>query len=138
MQHERLNPPGVHAPQANYSHVTRVADMLYLSGQVALDEEGELVGRGDPEAQAEQCWRNIEAILAHFGATLDHVVKTTTYITNPGFRTPVSGPRDRRFNPPYPASTLVTVAALAFPDFLVEIEAVAALDEAGARGILRG
>lgn len=125
MERERVNPPGLHTPQANYSHVARVGDTLYVSGQVAVDADGELVGRGDAEAQAEQCWRNIEAIVRHFGGDLDDVVKVTTYITNWGFRPLVSGPRDRRFNAPYPASTLVVVAALASPDFLVEIEAIA-------------
>ena len=128
MERERLNPPGVHAPQANYSHVARVGSMLYISGQVALDEGGKLVGGGDAEAQAEQCFRNIETIVRHFGGTLDNVMKTTTYITDWGFRPLVAKPRDRIFRPPYPANTLVVVTAFASPDFLVEIEAIVALD----------
>jgi 2-iminobutanoate/2-iminopropanoate deaminase len=127
VERERLNPPGVSAPGANYSHVARVGSTLYISGQVAIDAEGNLVGRGDAEAQAEQCLRNLEAILEHFGGTPDDVMKITVYITNWAFRPLVAKPRDRMFSPPYPASTLVVVSALASPDYLVEIEAIAAL-----------
>jgi 2-iminobutanoate/2-iminopropanoate deaminase len=128
MQREILSPPVVHTPQANYSHVVHVGNTLYISGQIPLDRDGNLVGRNDPEAQAEQCLRNIQAIVEHFGGTLAHVVKITTYITNWNFRPLVAGPRDRMFAPPYPASTLVVVSGLAAPEFLVEIEAVAVLD----------
>jgi len=129
MQREIVNPPGVAAPLANYSHVARVGDTLYISGQVAVDAENNLVGRGDAEGQAEQCLRNIETILKHYGAGLSNVVKITTYITNFGFRPLVGAARDRAFSAPYPASTLVVISALASPDFLVEIEAIAALDD---------
>jgi len=124
-----VNPAGVAAPLANYSHVARVDSTLYISGQVAVDASGNLVGRGDAEAQAEQCLKNIEAILQHYNAGLKQVVKITTYITNWGFRPLVAAARDRAFSAPYPASTLVVISALASPDFLVEIEAIAALDE---------
>lgn len=125
---ERLNPPGVHTPQANYSHVARVGNTLYISGQVPLDPQGNLVGRGDAEAQAEQCFRNIETIVKSFGGSLENVMKTTTFITNWGFRAPVAAARDRIFRAPYPANTLVVISALASPDYLVEIEAIAVLD----------
>ena len=128
MERERLSPPGVHTPQANYSHVARVGNTLYISGQVPLDADGNLVGRGDAEAQAEQCLRNVETIVKHYGGTLENVMKITTYITNWGFRPLVAKPRDRLFSAPYPASTLVVISALASPDFLVEIEAIAVLD----------
>ena len=125
---EKLNPPGLHTPQANYNHVARAGNTLYISGQVPIGPDGQVVGRGDAEAQAEQCWRNIETIVKHFGGTLANVEKVTTYITNWGFRPLVAKPRDRLFGPPYPASTLVVISALASPDFLVEIEVIAVLD----------
>jgi enamine deaminase RidA (YjgF/YER057c/UK114 family) len=59
---ERINPPGVHTPQANYVHVTRLGNTLYLSGQLGLDADGKLVGAGDAAAQAEQCYRNIKTL----------------------------------------------------------------------------
>lgn len=128
MERERLNPPGLHTPHANYSHVARVGNVLYLSGQIPVDADGNLVGAGDAEQQAEQCFRNIEAILRHFGATANHVARITTYITDLAYRPLVARPRDRMFGTPGPASTLVVIAGLASPDYLVEIEATAVLD----------
>lgn len=124
---ERINPPGVHAPQANYVHVTRLGNTLYISGQLGLDPDGNLVGPGDPAAQAEQCYRNIKTILEYCGGTLDDVVKITQYLTDLAYR-PLVGPvRDRYLGTPGPASTLVVVKGLAAPEYLVEIEALAVL-----------
>ena len=125
---ERINPPGVHTPQANYSHVTRVGNTLYISGQLGLNEQGTLVGPGDAAAQAEQCYRNIQTIVQHFGGSMDDIVKITQYITDLAYRPLVAGPRDRYVGTPGPASTLVVVKGLAAPDYLVEIEALAILD----------
>ena len=125
---ERVNPPGVHTPQANYSHVTRVGNTLYISGQLGLDADGNLVGQGDAAAQAEQCYKNIQAIIRHFGGTMDDVVKITQYITDLAYRPLVARPRDTYLGTPGPASTLVVVKGLAAPDYLVEIEALAILD----------
>jgi enamine deaminase RidA (YjgF/YER057c/UK114 family) len=124
---ERVNPPGVHTPQANYSHVTRVGSTLYISGQLSLDVDGTLIGDGDAEAQAEQCYRNIKAIVEHFGGTMDDIVKITQYITDLAYRPLVAGPRDRYLGRPGPSSTLVVIKGLAIPECLVEIEAVAVL-----------
>ena len=124
---ERINPPGVHTPQANYSHVTRVGDTLYISGQLALDPDGTLVGEGDAEAQAEQCYRNVKTIVEHCGGTMDDIVKITQYITDLAYRPLVAGPRDRYLGSPGPASTLVVIKGLAIPACLVEIEAIAVL-----------
>ena len=125
---EWTNPPGVYTPQAHYSQVARVGDTLYISGQLGLDESGELVGPGDAREQARQAWRNLLAILAHYGKTSRHLVKTTTFITHWAYRPLVGEARDEVFTrPPYPPSTLVVVQGLAEPRFLVEIEAIAAL-----------
>jgi 2-iminobutanoate/2-iminopropanoate deaminase len=124
---ERINPPGVHTPQANYSHVTRVGDTLYISGQLPLDLEGRLVGPGDPEAQAEQCYKNIQAIVEHFGGTLNDIVKVNQYIRDVSHRPLLARPRDRLFGTPGPSSTLVEITALAVPEALIEIEAIAVL-----------
>ena len=124
---ERINPPGVHTPQANYSHVTRVGNTLYISGQLALDPDGNLVGQGDAEAQAEQCYRNVKTIVEHFGGSMDDVVKITQYITDLEYRPLVARPRDRYLGTPGPASTLVVITGLAIPECLVEIEAIAVL-----------
>jgi 2-iminobutanoate/2-iminopropanoate deaminase len=126
---EWTNPPGVYAPQPHYSQVARIGNTLYISGQLGVGLDGQLVGPGDARAQARQAWRNLLAILAHYGATPRHLAKTTTYITHWAYRPLVGEARDEFFpEPPYPPSTLVVVQGLAEPPFLVEIEAVAVLD----------
>jgi 2-iminobutanoate/2-iminopropanoate deaminase len=125
---EWTNPPGVYVPQPHYSQVARAGNTLYISGQLGLDETGELVGPGDATAQARQAWRNVLAILAHYGGSARNLVKTTTFITHWAYRAQVAEARDEVFpEPPYPPSTLVVVQALAEPRFLVEIEAIAVL-----------
>ena len=126
---ERVNPPVVGAPAANYSHVARVGNTLYIAGQVPIDRHGNLVGRGDAEAQGEQCYRNIIAIVEHFGGTADSILKMTTFITNWEYRAQIAKARDHLFRPPWPANTLVVISALASADYLVEIEAIAVLDD---------
>jgi enamine deaminase RidA (YjgF/YER057c/UK114 family) len=123
------NPPNVYTPRAHYSQVARAGNTLYISGQLGLDADGVLVGEGDAKAQARRAWRNLVAILSHYGATPRHLVKTTTFITHWAYRPLVAEARDEFFpEPPYPPSTLVVVQGLAEPRFLVEIEAVAVLD----------
>ena len=109
--------------------MARIGNTLYISGQLGLDINGELVGPGDARAQARRAWRNLEAILAFYDATPRQLVKTTTFITHWAYRPLVAAARDEFFpEPPYPPSTLVVVQGLAEPRFLVEIEAVAVLD----------
>ncbi len=126
---EWTNPAGVYQPVPHYSQVARAGNTLYISGQLGMNQAGELVGEGDARAQARQAWSNIVGILAHFGATPRHLVKTNTFITDLANRTPVGEARDEVFpGPPYPPSTLVVIASLAEPRFLVEIEAIAVID----------
>ena len=74
MTRQIIAPPFIHKT-TGYSHAVEAGDTLYIAGQVGLDPAGNLVGAGDAEAQAEQCYRNIETIVRHFGGTLDHVVR---------------------------------------------------------------
>ena len=109
--------------------MARAGNTLYISGQLAMDPSGAAVGIGDARAQARRCYENLAAILAHHGASLRNLVKTTTYITHWGYRPLVAAARDEFFPaPPYPANTLVVVQGLAEPQFLVEIEGIAVLD----------
>jgi enamine deaminase RidA (YjgF/YER057c/UK114 family) len=109
--------------------VARAGQTLYISGQLAFDPSGTVVGIGDARAQARQCYANLAAILAHYGGRLGHLVKTTTFITHWAYRPLVAAARDELFHaPPYPANTLVVVQGLAEPHFLVEIEGIAVLD----------
>jgi enamine deaminase RidA (YjgF/YER057c/UK114 family) len=94
---------------------------------VAQDQDGNVVGRGDVEAQAVQIFDNLRAILASAGATLNDVVKLTTYTTNVAYRAKIAEVRGRYFTTYFPPNTFVVVASLATPDYLLEIEAVAAV-----------
>ncbi len=131
MQKTYQNPDTLATPIGPYSHVARVETgdtvFLYISGQVATDADGNLVGEGDIVAQTDQVYRNLEAILAANGATFTDVIKYTTFLVNIADR-PVSGEaRGKYVKEPYPASTLVAVTALVRPEYLIEVEAVAAI-----------
>jgi enamine deaminase RidA (YjgF/YER057c/UK114 family) len=103
---------------------------VFLTGQIALDEAGELVGQGDAGAQAEQVWQNIECVVDALGADLGDVVKLTTFATSLDDLPQIAAARARRFaEGSFPASTFLVVAGLARPDYLVEIEATVMLDE---------
>jgi len=105
--------------------------MIYTAGQVSIDERGALVGRGDLAEQTTQVMRNVGLALAAAGATFRDVVKITTYVVDyrPEQRAIIGKARSPFFaGGPPPASTLVGVSALAAPDWLVEIEAIAVVD----------
>lgn len=127
-QVKRTNPPALSTP-TGYTHVVEVtgpAKTVYISGQIALDRSGNLVGGADMKAQAEQVFKNLEAALGAAGATFKDVVKMNTYTTD---MTQVQAIRDVRTkyfaNITPPASTLVQVVKLARPDLLLEIEVIA-------------
>jgi enamine deaminase RidA (YjgF/YER057c/UK114 family) len=104
---------------------------VYTAGQVSIDERGTLVGAGDLAAQTTQVMRNVGLALAAAGATYADIVKITTYVVNykPEHRAVIGLARAPFFsNGTPPASTLVGVTALALPEWLVEIEAVAVVD----------
>ncbi|MFF4037317.1 MULTISPECIES: RidA family protein [unclassified Streptomyces] len=119
-------PDGV-APAAQYSHVVSATGRLVaVSGQLALDEDGKLVGEGDPAAQARQVFENLRRCLAAAGAGFQDVVKLTYFVTDiahlPAIRAARAAhiPDDR-----LPAASAVQVAALVAPEFLMEVEALA-------------
>ena len=116
-----------------FSHVVVAAGTrtIYTAGQVSIDESGTTVGAGDLAAQAMQAMRNVGLALAAAGASHADIVKITTYVVNykPEHRTVIGKARAAFFaNRPPPASTLIGVSALALPEWLVEIEAVAVVD----------
>jgi len=116
---------GVHKT-TGYSHAAKAGELVFVAGQVAQDVEGALVGKGDIEAQAVQVFENLKAVLASAGAKLDDVVKTTTYTTKLAYRPKIAEVRARYFKTYFPPNTFVVVESLATPDYLLEIEAVAA------------
>jgi 2-iminobutanoate/2-iminopropanoate deaminase len=125
----KSNPSGVARPVGNYVHAVAVtaggATWIYVSGQLALDAEGKLVGRGDLGAQASQVFENLRAILAAHGAGFDDVVKTTAYVTTLEGLDDMRAVRGRYIGEDPPASTLVQVVALVMPDALIEVDLVA-------------
>jgi len=113
----------------HYSQAVKVGDTIYVSGQVALDDAGNVIGVGDIGAQVRQAVRNIEAILKVKGASLRDVVKVTSFIVNrtPGFVQAYDRAFGEFFPSDCPASTLVEVKSLVLRDLLVEIESVAVI-----------
>jgi reactive intermediate/imine deaminase len=107
------------------SQAFRVGDLVIVSGQAAIDQDGHIVGVGDFDAQAEQVFRNLTRVLAAAGSGLDRVVKVTIYLTDMGNFPKIVDLRGTWFTPPYPADTIVEVSALALPGLEIEIEAIA-------------
>jgi enamine deaminase RidA (YjgF/YER057c/UK114 family) len=97
--------------------------MLQISGQVSVDANSEIIGRGDIAAQTRQTLHNIETILRHAGGGFDDIVSVIVYVTEMDGLDKIHEVRREFFRPPYPASTLVQVAGLVWPDLLIEISA---------------
>ena len=126
-QVKRTNPPPLSKP-TGYTHVVEVtgpAKTVYISGQIAFDKDGKVVGVGDMKAQAEQVFKNLEAALTAAGAKFSDVVKMNTYITDMDKAPDVREVRARYFGESTPASTFVQVARLVRPELWLEIEVIA-------------
>lgn len=125
-----MNPDGVAVPlNPYYSNCVRseAGPLLWVSGQVALDANGDLVGKGDLRAQAVQVLENIKAILDDSNATMDDIVKVTVYVTDIRAFNDIADIREKYFPHDGPSSVICEVSALAWPEFMIEIEAVAAV-----------
>lgn len=103
--------------------------MLYVAGQVAQDEQGNVVGLGDFRQQAEQVVANLRKALGVAGAGLEHVVRLGIYITDARYRDPMRDVTQEHFGGALPASTLLVVTALARPEWLLEIDAIAVVGD---------
>ena len=99
--------------------------MLWISGQVAIDKDGKLVGQNDLRVQAVQVLENIKAILRANGAGMEDIVKVTVYVTDIRAFNDIADIRENYFPSDGPASVICEVNALAWPEFLIEIESVA-------------
>jgi 2-iminobutanoate/2-iminopropanoate deaminase len=129
MRATRSNPDTVAAPVGTYSQAVRVetgdAVWIHVSGQIAIDLEGNLVGPGDLRAQTRQVFENLRAILEAHGATFADVVKIGTYLTTLDDLAGMREVRSEFLTSEPPASTAVQVVALVVPDALIEIDLVA-------------
>ena len=110
-------------------HAVVANGTVYLRGQVGTDLEGNLVGLGDPAAQADQAMANVEQLLREAGSDLSHIVKITIYITDPRNREPVYQTVGRWLRGIHPVSTGLVVSGLAQPEWLMEIDVIAVIPQ---------
>ena len=126
---DRYAAPGLFDPPS-YSQgvkVTGAQSLLFLAGQGAYDKDGNVAYRGDFRSQARECFKALKALVEAQGGTLQNIVKINTYVTDIRYRADLIPVREEFFGKKGPASTLVAVPALAHPDYLIEIEAIAAV-----------
>ncbi|WP_143305831.1 RidA family protein [Chitinophaga vietnamensis] len=108
----------------------RVGDLLFISGQTAIDDQGQLTGIGDFDQQVAKAFENLEKVLKAGGSSLKNVVKVTILLKDMGNFNKIVALRGKYFTAPYPADTILEVSSLYSPDALIEIEAVAVADDA--------
>ena len=134
IENRTVTVPGV-ATSPNYSHAVTVSGRIaFVAGQVALDADGELVGRGDIGAQAAQALSNLHAVIGSLGADWPDVVKFGWYVTDaatgvPAVRAAIEAQIVPVLGSIRPASTLVQVAGLVRPEWLIEVDATVALPD---------
>ncbi len=123
MQQIRLDPDPYEPFRLSQGFV--VGHLVFVSGQAAISETGEIVGVGDFDAQAERVFRNLERVLEAADSGLDRIVKVTIFLTDMANFPKIVELRGRWFSEPYPADTIVQVSSLALPELEIEIEAIA-------------
>ena len=131
MMKRALNPEGLPPPVGPYSNVvtSEPGRLVFVAGQVALDANGEVVGKGDIVAQTRQVMENIRVGLEAAGASFADVVKIVNYITDVNLFSKMAAVRREYLSEPHPTSTLIEVQALMFPELLIEIEVMAVVPE---------
>jgi 2-iminobutanoate/2-iminopropanoate deaminase len=125
---KEIRVPELAEPLSHYTDAVQAGGLLFLSGAIAVDGDGELVGGDDVLAQARQVFANLAAVLAAAGAGFADVVKVTVYLTDVVDRPAVNELRKELFGAARPASTLVEVSRLAVPGARIEVDAVAVVD----------
>jgi 2-iminobutanoate/2-iminopropanoate deaminase len=124
---EKIEIATAEAPKAFgiFSQGIQAGNLIFVSGQVAKNAAGELVGKNDIRAQTRQCLENLKAVVESTGAGLDDVVKVTIFVADMNHLGAIHEVRATYFRKPYPASTLVQVSRFTSLEYLIEIEAVA-------------
>ena len=110
--------------------VVRAGNRIFLRGQTGMDLDGNMVGVGDPAAQAENAMRCVKILLGEAGAKLEHICKTTIYVTDRKYREPVYQVVGRWLKGIYPCQTGLIVSGLAKPEMVMEIDVEAVMPEA--------
>jgi len=121
--------PGMSEPVSHFTHVVRAGRTVFVSGCVATDGDGRLVGGSDVVAQTRQVHENIKRCLSAAGATFADICKVTVFVRNINDREKVNTVRKEYFGAHRPASTLVEISRLVRDEYLVEIEATAVVPE---------
>ena len=106
----------------------RSGNHVYLSGQAAIDQQGNLVGVGDFDAQAAQVFANLKRVLEAGGSAMERIIKVNIYLTDMSNFPKIVELREKYFTKPYPADTIVEVKSLALPELMIEIEAIGLVD----------
>jgi 2-iminobutanoate/2-iminopropanoate deaminase len=123
-----IAPNNLHRP-FGYAHAIQIDKTLYISGQIPLDLDMNVVGKNDMAAQTEQVYGNLKKVLEAAGGTMKSIVMLNIYCTDiERFDKETRGLRKKYFGDYYPAITAVEVKRLYRPDFMIEVEAVAVLD----------
>ena len=122
---EHLQPEGMSPNGGRYTHVVKVGPWVFIAGQTASDENGDVVGVGDPAAQVGQVIKNLRLAVESVGGKFEDIVKTTTYVVGEEHLDAVREARAAYRPEKPPTSTLLVVSRLARPEFILEIEAVA-------------
>jgi 2-iminobutanoate/2-iminopropanoate deaminase len=132
MHREIIQPPTLLDPRPRYSQGIKVTGgtLVFIAGQTAVDAHGTLVGKGDITRQATQVFANLRAVVEAAGGSLADLVMTTTYLTDLSHRAAFGDVRARCLGATTPANSLVVVASLANPDFLIEIDGIAVIRSA--------
>jgi 2-iminobutanoate/2-iminopropanoate deaminase len=121
----KINPNWPWLEKYPITQCVKAGDTIYVSGQVALDPEGNIIGIDDMAAQTQQVFENLETVLKEAGATIDDVVKITVFMTDLNRFSEFATVRENFFPSGMPASTVVSVNGLLLPDLLLEVEAIA-------------
>ncbi|QFZ87722.1 RidA family protein [Variovorax paradoxus] len=125
-----MQPKQIHTQPDPYapfllSQAIQLGNLVFVSGQAAIGDDGEIVGKGDFDRQAEQAFKNLDRVLRAAGTGLGSVVKVTIFLTSMSHFPKIVELRRKWFSAPYPADTIVEVSGLYSPDAMIEIEAIA-------------
>jgi len=123
---EVINPKNVHWP-LGYSHIVKVGDTVHVSGQLPLDQEGNIVGKGDMAAQTEKTYENLKRCLKTVGATMYDIVMLRIFVTNLDEFDKTRDIRKKYFGKYRPATTGLEISRLYFPDAMIEVDAMAVI-----------
>jgi enamine deaminase RidA (YjgF/YER057c/UK114 family) len=128
MEREYFVGAGVGEPPEPYCQVVRAGSTVFIAGQVALDENWQVVGLGDPLAQAEQVWRNLDRAATAAGGSAANIVKITVFLADVRHAAAEMEVRARYFQQGrWPVCTQVQVANLGLPELLLEVDAIAVI-----------